>query len=84
MMIDPPSVDTDHPDRAIACEEALAVAFYRAVDVFPRHAWRGDESALWPVRRLAKTAGWGVDEIDAALDRLVETVCFAIEPGTPD
>lgn len=81
MRIAAPPIPPDHPDRPIACEEALHEPFYAIASTDTDHAWTGDESALWPLRKSARLAGWDVDEIDAALARLAGTVRDALEPG---
>lgn len=77
MQIDPPRLPADHPDRALAAEEALHEEFYSIVAVDPLHAWEGDESVLWPLRKAAVDAGWSVEETDAAMARLAVTVPHA-------
>ncbi len=81
MQIAPPHLPLDHPDRPLAAEEALHEAFYGIVSIDPRHVWEGDESTLWPLRRIAVDAGWGVDETDAAIGRLAATVPHAFSEG---
>ena len=75
------SVAFQYPDRAFACEEALAEPFYGIARIYPDHAWTGEESALWPLRRLARTAGWHIKEIDETLGKLALTVRYALDPG---
>lgn len=83
MQITAPSLPSNHPDRPLACEEALHEGFYGIAAHFRRRRWAGDESELWPLRREARAAGWEVDEIDAALGRLAKHVPEALEPGRP-
>ena len=83
MSIAAPALSPDHPDRALACEEAIYAPFYSIAATDPDHAWAGDESALWPLRKAAVAAGWTIDEVDQALARLAGTVRAAMEPGRP-
>lgn len=83
MRIAAPTLPTDHPDRPLACEEALHEPFYSIASIDPDHAWTGDESAVWPLRKAAHLAGWEVDEIDSSLARLAATLRNALEPGRP-
>jgi len=81
MIITPPQLPPGHPDRPVSAEEALHETFYAIVSIDPRHPWEGDESALWPLRKVAVDAGWGVDETDAAIVRLAATVPHAFSEG---
>lgn len=81
MKIDPPRTPIAHPDRLLACEEALSEPFYAIVEREPSHPWVGDESALWPLRRSAVAAGWQIGEVEQAIERLIETLPAAIKTG---
>lgn len=74
MHIVAPTLPASHRGRPLACRQALDEPFRRIAAAEPGRAWTGDESAVWPLRKAARRAGWEIDEIDGALARLAETV----------
>lgn len=45
MTITPPTIQTDHPDRHIACQEAIETAFLSLADQAQDAGWREAEVA---------------------------------------
>lgn len=45
MIIIPPTIPTDHPDRPIACQEAIETAFLSLADQAQDAGWREAEVA---------------------------------------
>lgn len=85
MTIAAPTISPDDPDRALACEEALADPVHEIARQHSADTIRaGDEAILWPLRRDARKAGWLPEEIDAALGRLAYRIRFVLEPGRPE